>query len=134
MRADQVIIALGRAANIDTLNLDALGVTTQNGKIVVDKHKRTQEENVFAIGDCIDTMMLTPVAIAEGKAAVDAMFSDLAIDDTAGEIDYRWVPSAVFLHPEIATVGPTEQEATDQGECFEVVSHVFYTLARGPCG
>ena len=123
VEADKVLCALGRSANIDTLNLAAVGVTTHKGKVVVDRQKRTKEENVFAAGDCTDTMMLTPVAIAEGKAAVETMFGNKAT-----EIDYRWVPSAVFLHPEVAMVGPTEEEAKTQGEDFEVVSTTFTPL------
>lgn len=123
VEADKVLSALGRTANIDTLNLKAVGVTTHKGKIVVDRQKRTKEENVFAVGDCTDTIMLTPVAIAEGEAAVETMFGNKAT-----EIDYRWVPSAVFLQPEVAMVGPTEEEAKAQGEDFEVVSTTFMPL------
>ena len=123
VEADKVLCALGRTANIDTLNLEAVGVTAHKGKIVVDEHKRTKEENVFAVGDCTDTIMLTPVAIAEGEAAVETMFGGKAT-----EINYRWVPSAVFLHPEVAMVGPTEEEAKEQGEDFEVVSTTFTPL------
>ncbi len=123
IEADKVLCALGRSANIDTLNLDAVGVTTHKGKIVVDEQKRTKEENVFAVGDCIDTMMLTPVAIAEGETAAETMFGD-----KKAKVDYRWVPSAVFLHPEVAMVGSTEEEAKEQGEGFEVVSTTFTPL------
>lgn len=123
VEADKVLCALGRSANIDTLNLEAVGVTTHKGKIVVDAHKRTQEESIFAVGDCTDTVMLTPVAIAEGKAAVETMFGNREM-----KVSYRWVPSAVFLHPEVAMVGPTEQEAKAQGEDFEVVSATFTPL------
>ena len=121
--ADRIICALGRTANVDTLNLDAVGVTAEKGKIVVDECKRTNVETVFAVGDCTDTVMLTPVAIAEGEAAVETMFSG-----KEKKIDYRWVPSAVFLDPEIAMVGPTEEQAKEQGEAFEVVSSTFTPL------
>ncbi|MGB3298070.1 MAG: NAD(P)/FAD-dependent oxidoreductase [Phormidesmis sp.] len=123
VEADKILCALGRTANIDTLNLAAVDVITHKGKIVVDEQKRTQEESIFAVGDCTDTIMLTPVAIAEGKAAVEAMF-----EGKAAKLDYRWVPSAVFLHPEVAMVGPTEEEAKDQGEDFEIVSTTFTPL------
>ena len=123
VEADKVLCALGRTANIDTLNLKAVGVTTHKGKIVVDRQKRTKAETVFAVGDCTDTVMLTPVAIAEGEAAVETMFGNKET-----KIDYRWVPSAVFLYPEVAMVGPTEEEAKAQGEDFEVVSATFTPL------
>lgn len=123
--ASQVICALGRSANIETLNLDVVGVTTHKGKIVVDEHKRTESKNVFAVGDCTDTVMLTPVAIAEGAAAVKTMFGK------PKKIDYRWVPSAVYMHPEVAMVGPTEEEAKAQGLDFEKACSTFTPLKYG---
>ena len=120
--ANQVMCALGRKANIETLNLQAVKVTTQKGKIVVDEYKRTQESTVFAVGDCTDTIMLTPVAKAEGEAAVDTMFGE------PKQIDYRWVPSAVFMQPEVAQVGPTEAEANEQGLNVEVLRSTFTPL------
>lgn len=120
--ASQVMCALGRKANIETLNLEAVKVTTQKGKIVVDAYKRTQENNIFAIGDCTDTIMLTPVAKAEGEAAVDTLFGE------PRQVDCRWVPSAVFIEPEVAMVGPTEAEASEQGLNFEVKCNTFTPL------
>ena len=123
--AAQVICALGRSANIETLNLDAVSVKTKKGKIVVDDQKRTEAKNVFAVGDCTDTIMLTPVAIAEGEAAVKTMFGE------PKQVDYRWVPSAVFMHPEVAMVGPTEEEAKEQGLSFETACSTFTPLKYG---
>ncbi len=123
--AQRVICALGRSANVETLNLDAVGVTTQKGKIVVDEYKRTEAQNVFAVGDCTDTIMLTPVAIAEGKAAVETIFGEPT------KVDYRWVPSAVYMHPEVAMVGPTEETAAEQGLDFEKVCSTFTPLKYG---
>ena len=123
--ASQVICALGRSANIEALNLDAVAVTTNKGKIIVDEHKRTKAQNVFAVGDCTDTIMLTPVAIAEGEAAVKTMF------DNPQKVDYRWVPSAVFMHPEVAMVGPTEEEAKEQNISFEKLCSTFTPLKYG---
>ncbi|MGC1308553.1 MAG: FAD-dependent oxidoreductase [Phormidesmis sp.] len=120
--ASQVMGALGRTANIDALNLEAVGVTTHKGKIVVDDYKRTKEDNIFAVGDCTNTIMLTPVAKAEGEAAVETMFGK------ARQVGYRWVPSAVFMEPEIAMVGPTEAEASEQGLNFEVQCSTFSPL------
>ena len=123
--AERVICALGRSANIETLNLDAAAVTVSEGKIVVDEHKRTKAQNIFAVGDCTDTIMLTPVAIAEGEAAVKTMFGE------AKKVDYRWVPSAVFMHPEVSMVGPTEEEAEAQNMRFEVLHNTFTPLEYG---
>ncbi len=125
LEADQILCALGRTANTDTLNLEATAVSTEKGMIVVDPHGRTKESNIFAAGDCTATMLLTPVAKAEGIAAVEAMFSDSAT------IDYTWVPSAVFTHPEVATAGLSEQAAQEQydnSDNFEVYRSCFRPL------
>ena len=123
--ADQVLCALGRSANIETLNLEAIALQTSKGKIVVDNQKRTNVQTIFAIGDCTDTILLTPVAIAEGEAAVKTMFQ------APEQVDYRWVPSAVFMHPEVSMVGPTEAEAKKQKIEFEQVCSTFTPLKYG---
>lgn len=125
IKADKVLCALGRKANTDTLNLDAVDVTTnKKHQIVVNEQGRTKAENVFAVGDCTDTILLTPVAIAEGEATAKAIFGD-----TSAKVDYRWVPSAVFMHPsEVAMVGPTETEANEQNKDFEVLRSTFSPL------
>ena len=69
IKAEQVMCALGRQPNTAHLNLDAVNLEIEKGKIVVDALKRTGIDNIFAIGDCTDTIMLTPVAKAEGEAA-----------------------------------------------------------------
>ena len=123
--ASQVLCALGRSANIETLNFGAIDLETNKGKIVVDERKRTNVQNIFAVGDCTDTIMLTPVAIAEGAAAVKTMFGEPT------QVDYRWVPSAVFMHPEVSMVGPTEAEAKEQNIEFEKVCSTFTPLKYG---
>lgn len=121
--ARQIVCALGRQANIDTLNLDAVAVTTKNNKIVANEQGQTQEPNIFAIGDCTDKMMLTPVAKAEATVAVNAMFGD-----EQSEVNYLWVPSAVFMHPEVSTAGLTERAAREQHDRVEVYSNTFTPL------
>lgn len=125
VEADKVLCALGRKANTDTLNLDAVDVTTnKKNQIVVNEQGRTKEESVFAVGDCTDTILLTPVAIAEGEAVVKTIFGN-----SKAQVDYRWVPSAVFMHPsEVAMVGPTEAEAKEQGTDFDVLCDTFSPL------
>ena len=129
IEAQQVLCALGRKPNTEQLNTDAVGIATKKGNVVVDEFKRTAVDNIFAVGDCTDTVMLTPVAKAEGEAAVDTMFGE------ARKVDCRWVPSAVFMHPEHAMVGPTESEAKEQEIKYEVVESTFtplkYAMAEG---
>lgn len=123
--ASQVLCALGRSANIEDLNLDAAGIATSKGKIVVNDHKQTEVQSVYAVGDCTDTIMLTPVAIAEGESAVKTMFGQPT------KVDYRWVASAVFMHPEVAMVGPTEAEIREQDIDFEQYCSTFTPLKYG---
>ncbi|MEM8807306.1 MAG: FAD-dependent oxidoreductase [Cyanobacteria bacterium P01_G01_bin.38] len=123
IKAKQILCALGRTGNIDTLNLEAVAVATEKDKIVVDDQGRTNTPNIFAVGDCTDKMLLTPVARAEALAAVETMFSD-----HDAQVSYRWVPSAVFMHPEVAMVGLTERAAREQYNQIEVHCDTFSPL------
>ncbi len=123
IQADQILCALGRTANTDTLNLKAVNIDTEKGMIAVDQQGRTQEPNIFAVGDCTATMLLTPVAKAEGTVAVEAMFGD-----STAQVDYQWIPSAVFMHPEVAMAGMTEEEARDRHNQIEIKCSTFTPL------
>ncbi len=121
--AEKVLCALGRTANIDTLNLGATEVVTEKGMVVVGEGGRTQAPNIFAIGDCTATMLLTPVAKAEGAAAISTMFEEKKVS-----IDYAWIPTAVFTHPEVAMIGLTEAAARSQSNEVEIKSKSFAPL------
>ncbi|NNC60136.1 MAG: glutathione-disulfide reductase [Erythrobacter sp.] len=107
-RVDLVMFAIGRIPNTDGLGLDNVGVELgKNGEIKVDKFSRTNVDYIYAVGDVTDRVQLTPVAIREGQAFADSVFGD-------GEpyaVDHDCIPSAVFSHPPIASVGMTEGEA-----------------------
>ncbi len=122
-KAQAILCSVGREANIHTLNLDAVGVKTERNKIPVNAQGQTQISTIFAVGDCTDRFLLTPVAKAEAEVAIDAMFCD-----RENEVNYRWVPSAVFMHPEVATVGLTEQEARKSHEEIEIHCDTFHPL------
>ncbi len=131
VKAGQILCALGRTANTDTLNLAAVNIGTEKGMIAVDLQGRTQEPNIFAIGDCTATMLLTPVAKAEGTTAAEAMFGD-----SSAQVDYYWIPSAVFMHPEVAMAGLTEQAARDRYDQIEIKCNTFtplkYAITHSP--
>ncbi len=76
------------------------------GGVVVDRYSCSSQPNIYAVGDCTNRVMLTPVAIAEGQAVAETLFNH---KPTA--VDYAIVPSAVFSQPSIGTVGLTEEEA-----------------------
>ena len=105
--ADAVLYATGRAPNTAGLGLEGIGVAlAPNGAVIVDERYRSNVPGVHAIGDVIDRVQLTPVALAEAMALVDGLFGD-----GDRRVDYRHIPTAVFTHPNIGTIGLSEAEA-----------------------
>ena len=107
LEADCIMYATGRAPNTDGLGLERAGVTlSDNGAIVVDEGFRTSVPSIYAIGDVIDRVQLTPVAIAEAMVLAKALFAG-----GTGALDYELVPSAVFSQPNLGSAGLTEATA-----------------------
>ena len=105
---DAVIWAVGRRPNTQNINLDAAGIDMQPGGIIpVDDFQNTSIAGIYAIGDVTGNVPLTPVAIAAGRRLADRLF----MGRVDRKVDYSNVPSVVFSHPPIGTVGITEQEA-----------------------
>ena len=105
---DAVLYATGRKPNLQGLGLENVNVTlTASGSIAVDEHFETSEPGIFALGDCTDTLELTPVALAEGMSFARRQFAD-----QQKQVEYDFIPTAVFCQPNIGTVGFTEEEAT----------------------
>ena len=114
--ADVVLAATGRQPLTRNLGLEAAGVETdQNGAIVVDDDFRTSAPSVFAVGDVIDRVALTPVALSEGEIVARQLFSK-----TKKHMDYRNIATAVFCHPNVACVGLSEAEAIAEGYQVDV--------------
>ncbi len=108
---DTVIWAVGRAPNTQALALDRAGVTTRtNGVIPTDQYQNTNVPGIYAIGDITGRTPLTPVAIAAGRRLAARLFD--AQPDS--RVDYDMIPSVVFAHPPVATVGLTEQQARER--------------------
>ena len=108
--ADAVLYATGRAPNTAGLGLAEIGVTlSPNGAVVVDAHYATNVASVHALGDVTDRVQLTPVALAEAMTLVDKLFG-------SGQraVDYELIPTAVFTHPSIGTVGLSEHAARER--------------------
>lgn len=103
------LAATGRKPSLDNLGLENVGVEVNKDAIAVDKYSCTSQENIYAVGDCTDKINLTPVAINEGRA-----FADTHFGGKSRTMSYENIPSAVFSHPEAATVGLTEEEAKEQ--------------------
>jgi len=115
IKADQVLSAMGRLPNTAGLGLEAIGVElSSRGAVVVDERLESSVPGIYALGDCIDRIALTPVALAEGMALAETLFHD-----NPSVVDYTNVPSAVFSQPPIGSVGLTEADARNQG--FDVI-------------
>lgn len=105
---DTVIWAVGRRANTAQLNLAVAGLPAESdGTIVVDAYENTAVPGIYAIGDVTGKTALTPVAIAAGRKLAARLFND----ETNNRIDYNNIPSVVFSHPTVGTVGLSEAEA-----------------------
>ena len=108
--ADTVLYATGRAPNVNGLGLEAVGVRQgKDGAIVVDERYQTSVPSIHAIGDVTARIQLTPVALGEAMALVDRLFGD-----SKRKMGYDFIPTAVFTHPNIATVGMTESQAREE--------------------
>lgn len=105
---DTVIWATGRAPNTDGLDLDAAGINyDERGFIPTDDYQNTNVKGIYAVGDVTGRMALTPVAIAAARRLADRLFGN----QPERKLDYDLIPSVVFSHPPMGTVGLTEQEA-----------------------
>ena len=135
IEADVVLYATGRHANTAGLGLDALGVRlSPSGAIEVDERFATSVPGIYAIGDVVGRLELTPVALAEGMVLADALFGPPP-GQAARRMDYSNIPTAVFTHPPIGTVGLSEQQAREQFGAIQVFRSDFkplkHTLSGG---
>jgi glutathione reductase (NADPH) len=124
IEADQILYATGRLSKTPSLGLENAGVKLKtNGAVVVDEYSKSSVESLYAIGDCTDRMMLTPVAIAEAMAVANTLFNDKPTKPS-----YLNVPTAVFSTPTCGTVGLTEKEAREQNHRIDVYRTAFKPL------
>ena len=125
IRVAQLLLASGRAPNVEALRLDELGIEHDRAGVLVDEHMRTSAEGVWAAGDVTGRFQFTPIAQYQARIAVDDMF---ALEGRTA--DYSVLPTAIFTEPELAAVGLTEQEAVDQGVEHGVVVHDIKYVQR----
>jgi glutathione reductase (NADPH) len=123
---DELIWAIGRYPLTQDLNLQAAGVVVdEQGYIPTDKFQQTNVEAVYAIGDVTGEAQLTPVAIAAGRRLSDRLFGGM----TDRHLPYENIPTVVFSHPPIATVGLTESVARDRhGDSVKVYQTRFTAM------
>ena len=129
---DQIIYAIGRSADLDSLKLDNAGVaTTDRGFIESDLYQCTNQSNIFVLGDVTGRAALTPVAIAAGRRLADRLYD--AQSDR--HLDYQLIPTVVFSHPPIATIGVTEEAAREEfGERIRVYQTRFTAMYNAISG
>lgn len=105
---DTVIWAIGRTPNTRELNLEAVGIALEKGGIIpTDKYQNTKVEGIYAIGDVTGRAPLTPVAIAAGRRLADRLFGGMP----ERHLDYANIPTVVFAHPPVGSVGLSEAAA-----------------------
>ncbi|MDE2428868.1 MAG: glutathione-disulfide reductase [Burkholderiales bacterium] len=122
--AECVLFATGRHANTAGLGLENAGVALrENGSIVVDDQFKTNVDSIYAIGDVIDRVALTPVALAEGMIVAANLFLQ-----GGRRMSYENIPTAVFSHPNVGTVGMTEAEARKRYGAVKIFKSEFKAL------
>ena len=121
IQADTVMFATGRVPNVRGLGLQDAGVDVlPGGMIPVNEYSQTNLQNVFAVGDVTNRVNLTPVALMEGHAFADSEFGG-----NPRPVNHSFIPSAVFSHPPVATVGFTEKDAAIHYGQLDVYKSVF---------
>merc|ERR1712146_503476 len=121
---DCILAATGRGPNIAPLALSSAGIEMNSkDEIIVDEYQNTSVDGIYAVGDVCGKVLLTPMAIAAGRRLADRLFSGKMPNAKA---DYENVPTVVFSHPPIGTVGLTEKQAKEKyGEEVKVYSSRF---------
>jgi len=123
--ADTVLVATGRRPYTDGLGLDALGVEiSERGQVKTDAHYATSIKGVYAIGDCITGPMLAHKAEDEGMALAEILAGQ------AGHVNYDVIPGVIYTHPEVASVGKTEEELKEDGRAYKVGKFSFMGNGR----
>ncbi len=128
VEAETLLVAVGRTPNSDLLDLAQTGVTTHpDGRIVVDEYQKTVVDGIYAFGDISSEHQLKHVANHEGRVVQH----NLLHPDSPKKSDHRYVPSAVFSSPQIASVGLTEEQAVKQGIRYVKGTQAYASIAYG---
>jgi glutathione reductase (NADPH) len=124
LETDGVMLATGRAPNTRGIGLENAGVRlADNGAVMVDANFQSSVPSIHAIGDAIDRVLLTPVALAEGMVVAERLFND-----GARVLDYENIPTTIFSHPNVGTVGLSEAEARRRGLSVAIYRSTFTPL------
>ena len=125
IQCDRVLLATGRVPNTDGLGLAEVGVAQgKRGDVIIDDHFRTNVPGIYAIGDVVRGAMLAHKAEEEGVACVEQIATGY------GHIDYNSIPSVVYTHPEIASVGKSEEQLKEAGIAYKKGTFPFVANGR----
>lgn len=125
LKADVVLVATGRKPYVEGLGLDALNMKmTKRGQIAVDDGYATSVKGIYAIGDVIEGPMLAHKAEDEGMAIAEILAGQ------AGHVNYDVIPGVIYTHPEVASVGMTEEQLKEEGRAYKVGKFSFMGNAR----
>ena len=123
---DRILVSVGRRGYLAGLGLDAAGVKhdPKTGKVEVDSHFQTNVPGIYAIGDLIAGPMLAHKAEDEGVACAEILAGK------PGHVNYDTIPSVIYTHPEIASVGLTEEQCKERGLSYKVGKYPFQPNGR----
>ena len=125
MKADVVLVATGRKPQTEGLGLDGIGVElTDRGQIAVNGQYKTSVDGIYAIGDVIEGPMLAHKAEDEGMAIAEILAGQ------AGHVNYGVIPGVIYTHPEVASVGMTEEMLKDEGRAYKTGKFSFMGNGR----
>ena len=130
IETDCILYATGRQPNTSGLGLENVAVKqAKNGAIIVNDHYQSSTPSIYALGDLIDRLQLTPVALGEATVLVNNLYRN-----SATRFDYDLIPTAVFSQPNIGTVGLTEEAAVKKYRSIDVYSANFRSLKHALSG
>jgi len=130
VRAEMMLVAAGRATNVEEIGLETTKVELDRGFIKVDGRMRTKEPHLYAIGDVVGGLMLAHTAAHEGLIAAHTIAGDADVH----EMDYTAQPRATYCRPEIASIGLTEQQCQEQGLPVKIGKVPFQAIAKAIIG
>jgi mycothione reductase len=131
LSADTVLVATGRTPNGDVLDAEQVGIDVDGGRVVVDEYQRTTARGVFALGDVSSPYELKHVANHEARVVQHNLLCNWDDTDAMVATDHRYVPSAVFTDPQIASVGLSENRAIASGFDVSCTIQDYGSVAYG---
>ena len=120
LKAERILVALGRTPNMDDLNLDGIGVKTNSRGVIVDNRMRTNQKHIYAVGDVTGAYQFTHAAGYEGGIVVGN-----AIFHLPRKADYTFLPWCTYTDPELASIGMNEKRAEEAGMEYSVWTEAF---------